>query len=116
MQPIQLGAAMLASEVSNVANFNAIVIGGPCANPIAATLLGNPEPCWESVSVNKAIIKLIEQGNGNVALLVNGREAVDTRRASRALATQTFPAVSEVEVTGTTLTDITVKAIGTPTA
>ncbi len=113
VQPIQIGAAKLASEVSDVSMYNAVVVGGPCANPIAAALLGNPEPCYESVPANKAIVKLFEHTNGNVALLVNGRSALNTRQGSRALATGDINKVAgmEAEVTGTTLTDITVRAV-----
>jgi len=113
VMPIQLGAAKLASEVSDVTMYNAIVVGGPCANPIAASLLGNPEPCYESVAQNKAMIKLFEQTNGNVALLINGRTATNSRHGARAVATGAIKSVTgmEAEVTGTTLSDVTVKAI-----
>lgn len=114
VQPIQIGAAKLASEVADVTQFNAVVIGGPCANPIAAQLMGNPEPCWEAVPENKAILKLYEHTNGNVALLVAGRTALNTRQASRVLAGMTGLAgvsAKEAEVSGTSLTDVTVKAI-----
>ncbi len=113
VQPIQIGAAKLASEVSDVAMYNAIVVGGPCANPIAAALLGNPEPCHESVPQNKAIVKLFSHTNGNVALLVNGRTSLNTRQGARAVATGAIKSVSgmEAEVTGTTLADVTVKAV-----
>ncbi len=111
VQKIQVGAAKLASEVANIKAVNAIVVGGPCANAAAATLMGNPEKCWEAVPENKAIIKLYENA-GNVALLVAGRSALDTRRASRVLANSDDYDLSgsEVEVTGTSLTDISVSA------
>ncbi len=113
VQPIQIGAAKLASEVSDVTQYNAIVVGGPCANPVAASLLGNPEPCYESVAQNKAMVKLFQHANGNVALLVNGRTAMNTRQGSRAVATGAISSVAgmEAEVTGTTLADVTVRAV-----
>lgn len=113
VQPIQIGAAKLASEVSDVSMYNAVVVGGPCANPIAASLLGNPEPCYESVPMNKAIVKLFEHTNGNVALLINGRSALNTRQGARAVATGQIKSVAgmEAEVTGTTLADVTVRAV-----
>lgn len=113
VQPIQIGAAKLASEVSDVTMYNAIIVGGPCANPIAAALLGNPEPCYESVAQNKAMIKLFQHTNGNVALLINGRTAMNTRQGSRAVATGAIKSVAgtEAEVTGTTLADVTVRAV-----
>jgi hypothetical protein len=113
VQPIQIGAAKLASEVSSVSMYNAVVVGGPCANPIAASLLGNPEPCYESVPMNKAIVKLFEHTNGNVALLINGRSALNTRQGARAVATGQIKSVTgkEAEVSGTTLADVTVRAV-----
>src|SRR3989344_1800536 len=87
VQPIQIGAAKLASEVSDISQYNAVVVGGPCANQVAAALLGNPAQCYESVPENKAIVKLFEHTNGNVALLVNGRTAMNTRQGARAVAT-----------------------------
>ncbi len=76
----------LASEIYDVKNYNAIIVGGACANPIAAKLQGNPEPCWQTVAEGVAIVKAYEHQNGNVALLVAGRNADDTRRATTALA------------------------------
>lgn len=114
MQPIQIGAAGTDLEYANTyQNYNAIVVGGPCANSVTAAILGNPDPCWESVGENKAVIKLFEHANGNVALLINGRSALNTRQGCRAVATGQIASVEgkEAEVTGTTLTDITVKAV-----
>ena len=100
-------------EVGNVENYNAIVVGGPCANAVAAELMGNPEKCWEAIPENKALIKLYEHANGNVALLVAGRTALDTRRACRVLANYEDYALSgtEVEVSGTSLSDIQVSGV-----
>ncbi|MBS3125389.1 hypothetical protein J4211_04030 [Candidatus Woesearchaeota archaeon] len=113
VQPIQIGAAKLASEVSDISQYNAVVVGGPCANTVAAALLGNPEKCYESVPENKAIVKLFEHTNGNVALLVNGRTALNTRQGARAVATGAIAKATgmEAEVTGTTLADVTVRAV-----
>ncbi|MEM3450762.1 MAG: hypothetical protein QW439_04365, partial [Candidatus Woesearchaeota archaeon] len=57
----------------------------------------------------KAFIRLYEQ-NGKVAILVAGYEGEDTLRASRVLADYKKYGLSgtSVEVTGTSLTDITV--------
>jgi hypothetical protein len=114
INPISVGAAKLASEVADITAINAIVVGGPCANAAAATLMGNPEDCLEGFTEGKAIIKLYENGD-NVAILVAGMTALDTRRASRVLANYKDYALSgkEVEVSGTSLTDITVSAPAT---
>jgi hypothetical protein len=113
VQPIQIGAAKLASEVSDASMYNAVVVGGPCANPVAAALLGNPEPCYESVGQNEAMVKLFTHTNGNVALLVNGRTAMNTRQGARAVATGAIKSATgmEAKVTGTTLADIKVSSV-----
>jgi hypothetical protein len=55
---------------------------------------------------------LFEHTNGNAALLVAGRTALNTRQASRVLASAGLAGVAatEAEVSGTSLTDVTVKA------
>ena len=117
INPIAVGAAKLASEVS-VGSQNMIVVGGPCVNPVAATLMGNPEPCHQDFEEGKAIVKLYENG-GKVSMLVAGATALDTRRASRVVANyeeysddMTGDEVS-VEGTSTTFSDTVVSA---PTA
>ncbi|MEM2916650.1 MAG: hypothetical protein QXT19_04830 [Candidatus Woesearchaeota archaeon] len=111
VQPLPVGVSKLASEVADITQYNAIVVGGPCANPIAAQLMGNPEPCWESIV--KGVAKIYQHANGNVALLAAGRTGQDTRRVARALATGQIASVKskEAEISGTTMTDITVKAV-----
>ncbi|MBI4140648.1 hypothetical protein HY485_02305 [Candidatus Woesearchaeota archaeon] len=79
-------AVKLSSQVYDIKNYNSIIIGGACANPIAATLQGNPQPCWQSIANGVAIVKAHQHTNGNVAILVAGRNAQDTRRATTALA------------------------------
>jgi hypothetical protein len=115
-QPIAVGSAKLAGEVTNLNAQNAIVIGGPCANDAAAELMGNPANCAEGFSSGKAVLKLYEHANGKVALLVAGGDAMDTRRASRVVANYEQWQDSgklkgmEVEVVGTSFTDISVAA------
>jgi len=111
--PIQVGTAKLASEVTDITAQNMIVVGGPCANAVASKLMGSPAVCTEGFTEGKAMIKLYEQG-GNVAMLVAGATALDTRRAARALANfdQYKFKGTEMQVTGTTLTDISVTAVG----
>ncbi len=114
--PISVGTAKLAGEVTNLAAQNAIVVGGPCANAAAAEVMGMPTPCGKDFSVGKAMIKLYEQANGNVAMLVAGYDAADTRRAARVVANYAQWQDSgklkgtEVEVSGTSFTDISVAA------
>ena len=113
VQKISVGAVKLASEVSDIKAQNAIVVGGPCANPAAADLLGNPANCVEGFQTGHAMIKLFGN-NGNVAMLVAGMTAEDTRRAALVVAQYDEYADKltgdEVDVTGTSLTDIQVSA------
>jgi malate/lactate dehydrogenase len=114
---IPVGTAKLASEVSNVASQNMIVVGGPCANSVAATLMNRAQSwpaCGEGFEEGKAIIKLYENGN-RVAMLVAGATALDTRRASRVLADHTAYSLSGMEMqvvgTSTTFSDTVVSAV-----
>ncbi|MBI2549909.1 S-layer protein [Candidatus Woesearchaeota archaeon] len=114
--PIEVGTAKLATEVADITAQNSIVVGGPCANAAAATLMGNPANCAEGFTEGKAMVKLVENANGKVALLVAGASAMDTRRAARVLADYAkwqekgVLKGMEVEVAGTSFTDITVGA------
>ncbi|MBI2137855.1 hypothetical protein HYU12_05075 [Candidatus Woesearchaeota archaeon] len=110
------GVGKLANEVTDVKAQNAIVIGGPCANSAAAELMGNPDDCAAGFTAGKAMIQLFEHANGKVALLVAGYGASDTRRAARVLFNyQQWQESgklkgSEVVVSGTSFTDISVAA------
>jgi len=111
---VSVPPAMLDSEVADVSAQNLILVGGPCANAAAAEVMGVastiPE-CLEGFEEGKAMIKLY--GEDKVAMLVAGATALDTRRASRVLANFGDYALSgaEVEVSGTTLSDIDVMAV-----
>ena len=86
VQRIQVGAAKLASEVSDVKAQNAILVGGPCANAAAATVLGNPADCTAGFEPGVGKLQLFEHATGNVAMLVAGYSAVDTRNAAAVVA------------------------------
>jgi hypothetical protein len=77
--------------------------------------MGNPAECAAGFEDGKAMVKLFEHSNGKVALLVAGYSAMDTRRASRVVArydSYTNFKGTELEVTGTSLSDI---RVGAPT-
>lgn len=76
-------ATKLDTEIKDIKEYNAIAVGGPCANKIAAKLMNNPKPCWEAIPYGKPIVKLFEHENGNTALLIAGRTAEETRKAVR---------------------------------
>ncbi len=108
---INVGAAKLDSEITDIGAQNLIVIGGPCVNSVASQLMGSPATCSEGFEQGKAIIKLFQNGD-KVAMLVAGYSGDDTRRATTVLAKYDQYASqlkgTEVVVTGTTLSDITV--------
>ena len=82
----KLNIARLDSEVEKLSAQNTIIIGGPCANSAAAKLLGYPKNCIKGFEAGKGVIKLYGFENGNIALLVAGAVALDTRRATYVLA------------------------------
>ena len=110
VQRIQVGKTVLDNEVSNVAADNLVVVGGPCVNTVAATLLGISgamPACYENFPVEEGqgIIKMVENGE-KVAVLVAGYSAADTRNAAQVLANyvdyaEDLAGKSEVVVSGT---------------
>lgn len=116
VNPIDVGSAILDTEVSDVTSDNYMSIGGPCANSASARMLGVAQKIPEclsglSMSEGEGVIKLFENGD-KVSMIVAGATALDTQRASRVLANYGDYALSgmEVSVTGTSLSDITVSA------
>jgi len=113
-----VGAIKIASEVDDIRTQNAIVVGGPCANAAAADLLGNPAICAAGFGEGKGVIQLFHHSGGKVSLFVAGYSADDLRRAARVLANyKEWQAAGklkglEVEVTGTSFSDISVNAPG----
>ncbi len=96
----------LDSEISgSERNFDLILVGGPCANNAVGAVSGLGLTCetaraqW---SPGQAVLKMASNGE-NVALLVAGFNAIDTRTAARVLKNyEDFDlAGSEVKVTGT---------------
>ncbi len=113
--PVAAGIAELDTEVgSSWRNNNVIVVGGPCVNTVAAELLDNPAECTEGFEEGRATIKLFEQSGDNVAMLVAGYDGEDTRRAARVIHNYrdhgNFEG-SEVEVSGTSMSDISVTSV-----
>jgi hypothetical protein len=86
VQKIDVGATKLASEVADIKAVNSILVGGPCANAAAATVMGNPADCTEGFEPGVGMIKMFDVGSGNVAMLVAGYSALDTRNAAQVVA------------------------------
>jgi len=78
---IDAGAVKFDTDIADYTAQNLIVVGGPCVNTIASTLMGNPANCAEGFEDGKAMIKLFNHDNGKVALLVAGYSATDTTAA-----------------------------------
>jgi len=101
-----------ADEVTDLTTFNAILGGGPCVNSHVARLKEVTYPACGSASgftANEAIIELMDNGN-NVALVVAGWEADDTKRAGVVLKNyddtkvkDAFKGKTMVTVKGTTM-------------
>ena len=114
LEAIEVGSAVLASEVANVAGQNLMMVGGPCANEAARQVMGvTMDNCAEGFAPGKAILKLYDTGAGNVALLIAGDQPMDTRAAARVLANYDSYDLSgdEVSITYTSLADITVSEV-----
>ncbi len=75
-------ANLLDSDVDDISDWNAIVVGGPCANTVAAELFGACS-AW-SYGPGEAVLEMVDNGD-NVALLVAGTDGEDTRRAAKIL-------------------------------
>ena len=114
VNPIAVGLAVQDKDAPAVGTENLIVVGGPCANTVAATLMGSPSNCAEGFEAGKASIKSFEN-SGKVAILVAGYSAQDTQGASRVLAAYKDYASSlkgsEVEVVVADLNSIKVQAV-----
>ena len=72
--------------MGGVTAVNTIIVGGPCANLAAAAVLGNPTDCTKGFTPGEARIELYGQTGGNVAMLVAGYGAADTRNAAQVVA------------------------------
>lgn len=82
--PIPGVVHLYAEEVDDVSAVNAVLLGGPCANSATEAVLGYPSDCFAALGIQEgqAIVKLMENDNGNWALIIAGWNAVDTRNAA----------------------------------
>lgn len=81
---IEVGPAMLASEVSNVYD-NFISVGNPCNNDVSDKLMGRPEPCTKGLADGIGQIRL-KRLYDNYQIVVTGYSELDVRKASKVLA------------------------------
>ncbi len=118
-QRIEVGSAVLASQVPDPTAANVISVGGSCINAVTAEIMGKTYPACgadSGLSEGMGIVKLYESGD-KVAIVVAGWEAEDTTRATRVLADfRSYQEAgqlvgSEVKVTGTSATEFTVSPV-----
>ncbi len=107
---------VLDTQIRSVKESNAIVVGGPCVNIAAAELLGFPDNCDNGFYSGKSKIKLfqgMEGQNGNVALLVAGYSAMDTRLACSVLSNYKDYNFNgkEIETAGSILNDMVLNSV-----
>lgn len=110
---IEVGATKLASEVPDVKAVNAILVGGPCANAAAAEIMGDPADCTAGFEAGKGLIQLFEN-DGNVAMLVAGYAAADTRAAAKVVSNHGDYALTGAKMEVTTATSTVTEAIEAP--
>jgi hypothetical protein len=85
---LSVGASKLDTEINDVSAQNLIIVGGPCANKVAAQVLGNTYAtagCANGFTANNGLIKAVAQASGKVAIVVAGYSAEDTKRATKVL-------------------------------
>ena len=93
VNPIPSTAAVLSEEISSASAQNLIVVGGPAVNPLAASVFALSAADF---TPNEAMVRLADNGN-NVALLIAGYSAVDTRNAAEAVAAGKLSGMNKVE-------------------
>lgn len=110
VQKIAIGAVKLDNEVADPTAVNIIAVGGPCANSVVAELMGNPASCESALGITsgQALIKLFENGE-NVALVLAGQDAMDTRLAAQILSNSGDYALSGDEMIATTVSESSLK-------
>jgi len=93
------GFSMLASEISDLSRYNAIVVGNACNNEVVAKLLNNPMPCDSApLPSGKGLIRLYESQNGNFVLLAAGKTDAIVVAAVNAIGTDRFTSITENEI------------------
>lgn len=93
------GFSMLDGDISDITNYDAIVVGNACNNEVIAKLFSNPAPCDNApLPVGKGLIKLYQASNGNVLLLAAGKTDALVVAAVNMIGTDPFKAVTKGEI------------------
>ncbi len=111
INPLPSNINVLDSEVSAPSSHNLILVGGPAVNTLTAQFLAMTADDFRTTyKAGEAVLKVVENG-GNVALVVAGYNADDTRRATKVL--QNYGSFTltgtEAKVTGSGLETANIK-------
>ena len=101
------------SQVTTAADYNLILVGGPCVNSLTASFEGvGAGSCGldSGYSENVGYLKMFENGD-NVAMVVAGWSVDDTKRAAVVAANPSAFALSGKELVSVSGTGLTVDAI-----
>ena len=117
-KPVTPSIAKMDSEVSSSdkASKNLILVGGPAINSLVAELADEGKTLtldqWRSDYVNKAIVQVVDDAfaNGEVALVVAGYSAQDTRNAVSKLISGAVNDKSAVVISGDTVSDLNLQS------
>lgn len=93
------GFSMLDTDISDIASFNAIVVGNACNNDVIRKMFGNPTPCDNApLPEGKGLIRLYEAANGNLALVAAGKTEIQVLSAINAISSEKLAGVSGGEI------------------
>lgn len=94
-----VGFSMLDADISDIASFNAIVVGNACNNDVIRKMFGNPTPCENApLPEGKGLIRLYESANGNLALVAAGKTDIQVLSAINAISSEKLAGVSGSEI------------------
>ena len=108
-----LAQALNAADVTDLTKYNAILVGGPCANPLTAQLMGVTDTampgCATGFTAGEAILQLKANGS-KWALIVAGYSKEDTQGAAMALTDKAASLSGKTSAT-VKVTDLTTSGI-----
>lgn len=85
----KVGTSRVDSEIADIRDYNAIIIGSPCELRSASFLQGDPNPCYKNLAASTGHIRLYEH-NGKYQLLISGITEKDRSEAVKYLARQSL--------------------------
>ncbi len=105
-----VGTSRIDSDLYDITNFNAIVIGSPCVSSSAGALEGNPLDCNEGLEDGKGYVKVFEK-EGRVQFLITGLMPEDRKYVAEKLAKGELQNINEKVYSISTGTGSSVKDV-----